>query len=353
MALAVILEPCAFSEPDLRGQPSVYHPYEREFESANRRFVEVRRKPLVTYLRRALFIWLSVAVLDVALAAMPSTDAIMRASMVKTFATSCGNLAYQEFGTGSPIVVLAGGPGMNPAYMAPVAKMLSSEGRRAVLFHQRGTGGSEDASSCPTRLTVNGAIADLDALRRQLRLQKLYLAGHSWGGMLAMAYAQRYPDRVSALLLLDTGPMQAASFPIEEEVIRNRLTATEQAALNQAKNGAPTEKIERRALFAHAENARLLEKDIPIGEPLWYETAGNLMGSDLGNFDVTRGMRTLKAPVMLIFGREDPGFFTIQQIRDQCRQAKVIVIEDAGHYPWMEQPAQMGKSLEDVVATMP
>jgi proline iminopeptidase len=301
----------------------------------------------------AAFLVTSLAALQVAPPAAKSRAASASPSHLKTFQTGCGSLAFAEYGSGKPIVVLAGGPGMNPAYMQPVARMLAASGRRAVLLHQRGTGRSADAISCRERMTLNGAIADLDDLRTHLGLQRLTLAGHSWGGMLAMAYAQKYPERISGLLLLDPGPIQSSSFSTEESAVLARLTPVERTALKEAKDGAPVEKIERRALFAHAENARLLEESIPASEPLWYESAGDLIGPDLARFDVTTGLRVLDAPVEVIFGREDPGFFTAKQIRDLHPGTTLIVIEDAGHYPWLEAPRQTETAIKKAAAALP
>jgi proline iminopeptidase len=282
-----------------------------------------------------------------------SGTAAADSSRLKTFPTGCGTLAYEERGSGDPIIVLAGGPGMNPAYVEPVARSLAAGGRRAVLLHQRGTGKSAAAISCRDRMTLAGAIDDLDDLRVNLGLKKLTLAGHSFGAMLAMAYAQRHPDRVSGLLLIDSGPIKSSSFPTEEAAIRARLTPAEQAALIKAKDGAAAEKIERYAVFAHAENAELLERSISADEPLWYEAAGDLLGPELARFDVSRGLQAAPAPVIMIFGRRDPGFFTAEQIRSLHPQAALIVIEDAGHYPWLEAPDETSEALKRAAATLP
>jgi len=146
---------------------------------------------------------------------------------LRTYVLIATPFAYQEYGTGKPIVLLAGGPGMNPAYTVTVAKMLASGGRRVLLLHQRGTGMSANAISCRDRMNLAGAIADLEALREHLHLEKLTMAGHSWGGMLAMAYAQKYPDRVTGLLLLDTGPMNILVGSTESANVRARLSPEE------------------------------------------------------------------------------------------------------------------------------
>ena len=225
--------------------------------------------------------------------------------------------------------------------MVPVAKMLASGGRRVLLLYQRGTGGSADAISCRERMNLAGAIADLEALREYLHLEKLTIAGHSWGGMLAMAYAQKYRDRVAGLLLLDTGPMNDSG-STESANVHARLSPEERAALQQAKGTAQIDAIEEKAYFADPGKVGLLQESIPSGEPMWYETVGQLIGPDLGKFDVVEEMRNLKAAVTLVFGGFDPGFFIAGQIRDVHPNARLIVVEHAGHYPWLEDPAKTG-----------
>jgi proline iminopeptidase len=273
-------------------------------------------------------------------------------STLRTFDSGCQSLAYQEFGSGKPIVLLAGGPGMNPAYMVPAAKMLASGRRRVLLLHQRGAGRSADAISCRDRMNLAGAIADLEALRTHFQLEKLTIAGHSWGGMLAMAYAQAHPDRVAGLLLLDTGPMNTR-LSTEGAIVRARLSPEDLAALKQAKGTAQRDAIEEKAYFADPEKVGLLQESIPSGEPLWYESVGQLMGPDLDKFDVVQGMRNLKAPVTLVFGRLDPGFAITQQIQEVHPNSKLSVVEHAGHYPWLEDPGQTSPILKVAAAALP
>jgi proline iminopeptidase len=272
---------------------------------------------------------------------------------LKTFPTACKPLTYQASGTGKPIVLLAGGPGMNPAYVMPVAQMLAAAGRRVLLFHQRGTGASAGAISCRDRMTVAGAVADLEDLRSSLQLEKLTIAGHSWGGMLAMAYAQSHPNRVAGLLLLDTGPLGPSAFPIENAAVNARLSPEDRTALHNAKSVADIDLLERKAVFADPAKASLIDQSIPAGEPLWYESVSKLIGPDLGHFDVNRGMRQLNAPVMLIFGRLDPGFFIAQQVEELQHNAKLIVIEHAGHYPWLEDPVRTAAALKATAVALP
>jgi proline iminopeptidase len=274
-------------------------------------------------------------------------------SNLRSFDTGCQSLAYQEYGMGKPMILLAGGPGMNPAYMVPVAQMLAAGGRRVLLLHQRGSGKSADAISCRDRMNLTGAIADVDALRAHLHLEKITIAGHSWGGMLAMAYAQAHPDHVAGLLLLDTGPMSNSAFSTESANVHARLSPADLAAIEKAKGEVQIDAIEEKTYFADAAKVGRLQESIPPGEPLWYESVGQFLGSDIDKFDVVHGMRNHTAPVTLVFGRLDPGFFVTAQIREVRPDAKLIVVEHAGHYPWLEDPAKTAEILKAAAAALP
>jgi proline iminopeptidase len=113
---------------------------------------------------------------------------------------TCGNPA------GQPAVVLHGGPGSGCTpglrrYFDPAAY-------RIVLFDQRGAGRSLPHAGDPgTSLAANTTrhlLADLERLREHLGVGRWLVYGQSWGTTLGLAYAERYPHRVSGLVLLST-----------------------------------------------------------------------------------------------------------------------------------------------------
>lgn len=99
---------------------------------------------------------------------------------------------------GNPILVLHGGPG---AGCLPIHRRYFDPARyRIILFDQRGCGRSRPYAN----VTANGLphlIADIESLRQHLRLKKWALFGGSWGSTLALAYAQEYPQCVTAMIL--------------------------------------------------------------------------------------------------------------------------------------------------------
>ena len=105
----------------------------------------------------------------------------------------CGNPA------GKPAVVLHGGPGSG---CTPGSRRLFDPARyRIVLFDQRGCGRSEarDALFCNTTWHL---VADIEALRRHLGIERWLVWGGSWGSTLALAYAERHPERVTEMVLV-------------------------------------------------------------------------------------------------------------------------------------------------------
>jgi proline iminopeptidase len=107
---------------------------------------------------------------------------------------------YQEGGTpkGKPVMVLHGGPGGGcpPAYF----RYFNPEIFHIVLHDQRGCGQSKPLAELRENTTQN-LVGDIEKLRIHLGLGKVILFGGSWGSTLALAYAERYPQNVSGMVL--------------------------------------------------------------------------------------------------------------------------------------------------------
>ncbi|MEV4318518.1 prolyl aminopeptidase [Actinocrispum sp. NPDC049592] len=104
---------------------------------------------------------------------------------------------------GKPAVVLHGGPGSGTS---PIQRMhFNPEIYRIVLFDQRGAGRSTPHVSDPAHdLATNTTwhlVADMERLREHLGIEKWLLLGGSWGATLALAYAEKHPDRVTEIIL--------------------------------------------------------------------------------------------------------------------------------------------------------
>ncbi len=109
-------------------------------------------------------------------------------------------LYYEQVGnpTGKPAVFLHGGPGggITPEYR----RYFDPEIYRVVLFDQRGSGRSTPPASLEENTTWH-LVSDIEQLREHLRIDTWQVFGGSWGGTLALAYAETHPKRVCELVL--------------------------------------------------------------------------------------------------------------------------------------------------------
>jgi len=113
-------------------------------------------------------------------------------------------LYYREIGQGQPIILLHGGPDFDHTYLLPDMDRLS-DSFRLIYYDQRGRGKSV-ANVQPEDVSLESEMQDLESVRDYFRLESAVVLGHSFGGLLAMEYAIRHPDRVSHLILMNTAP---------------------------------------------------------------------------------------------------------------------------------------------------
>jgi proline iminopeptidase len=103
---------------------------------------------------------------------------------------------------GKPAVVLHGGPGSGST---PWWRTLfDPDTYRIVLFDQRGCGRSTPRGDLDAN-TTHHLVADIERLRRRLAIERWLVLGGSWGSTLALAYAERHPDRVTEMVLFSVG----------------------------------------------------------------------------------------------------------------------------------------------------
>ena len=236
-------------------------------------------------------------------------------------------LAAHVSGDGPPLYVLHGGP-MNDHrtfsdYLDPIA-----EYRTLHLLDQRGCGDSDDAPA--ETYTLATLARDIEDTRSGFGHESVDLLGHSYGGLIALRYALRWPDRVRTLIIAGTpargrnGVMVSPSaWPVwASQVIagfRKETNWTEFALKHDVGN------------HDKAPEVRAILEITKRFDPL---RTGPLMREAMGSMDVTPIGRKRS---VAIFGKQDRRFVWDGPYL-RSKGFRVRLIDDCGHFPYIEQP---------------
>ena len=264
-------------------------------------------------------------------------------------------LHYRSVGAGAPVVILSGGPGFDVDYMLPVAEAFPS--LRRVLLEQRGTGRSMPSDLRAEDMTLNVVVEDLEALRRHLQQERLFLVGHSWGGMLAMAYAAAHPNRIERLILIESGGPTLEFAAWFEDNIRARLwpqdveaerywTEAEKRGVGPDKVALETARAVTPAYFYDRGKGLTFAATMPDGS--LHAAPSALLFADLQkNYDVRAGLGRLDRPTLIIHGHQDPmGDKTAADIHALIKSSTLVYLHKCGHFPWVEQPEAFRRAID-------
>ena len=254
-------------------------------------------------------------------------------------------------GAKTPLVVLNGGPGFDHGYLlASDAWDKIGTHRTVVFYDQRGTGRSGElkaGQSC----TLADQVADLDALRVKLGVERIDLLGHSWGGFLAMAYAVRYPEHVAHVVLCDSA---APKWTETEYLLKNLFPEASErrdqydvlAAIGDASAGGAAVKEYLSMLFV---SSRKRDEFIAAASRLHLNPAVNeALNADLARVDLGPMLSRLKMPVLVLTGRFDANAApsTAWKIHKAIPGSRFEVFEQSGHLPFFEEPEAFVRSVE-------
>ena len=264
-------------------------------------------------------------------------------------------LFCRDVGAGHPIVVVHGGPDFDHSYFLPELDRLA-DSFRLLYYDQRGRGRSAEGVR-PEDVTLTSELDDLDAVRRRSGLESVAVLGHSWGGVLAMAYAIRRPGRVSHLILMDTGPASAGDWRFLREEFVRRRDPRDQEEMNAI---AATDAYARGDLEAEAgyyrRHFRMTVRDPALLEALVARLRANFTEdgvvlartiehrlydetSRAPGWDLFPRLRELDVPTLLLHGEHDVvPVELVARIADAVPGARLTVLPACGHFTYLEAP---------------
>ena len=278
------------------------------------------------------------------------------------------SLAAREIGQGPPMIVLHGGPDFDYGYMLPDLDRLADT-FRLIYYDQRGRGKSADGVT-PDDVTLASDVDDIDTMRKHFQLESATLLGHSWGTVLALEYALRYPTRVSRLILMNPAPASTSDLAVFRKAYAQMLDADmdEQSAM---KAGAAYEKADPEAVAAryriHFKHALARPDDY---EKLMARMKAGFINQgkegiakaravedrlmrdswEIDNYDLLPKLRTLRIPTLVMFGDRDfiPSPIS-EHIAGAIPHARLITLKNCGHFAFLECPGDVKRAINDFV----
>ena len=230
-------------------------------------------------------------------------------------------LYVREIGTGRPIIVIHGGPDFDHCYLLPEMDRLA-DAFRLIYYDQRGRGRSGRGVR-PGDVSIESEVEDVERVRRHFQVESVAVLGHSWGGLLAMEYAIRHPDRVSHLILMNTAPASRDDRLLLEEHFRHIRAPADveamQAIARSARYQAGDLEAEAQYYRLHFKPAvrRPEQVEVIVGRLRSHFTADGVRTAraievrlydetwSAAEFDLMPRLRKLHLPTLVLHGRDD------------------------------------------------
>ncbi len=238
----------------------------------------------------------------------------------------------RAIGRGYPLAMMHGGPGSDHASLLSLMPLSNSY---SLIYYDHRCNGR---SGCPDIKSMNwkNLTADAEVLRKSFKFDKWAVLGHSFGGMVALEYALRYPTSLSHLILLDSG-----AFWIQENVPElltrrgYRKKTVEASRRYFAGEVSPQELFRTKLRIMHAYYYRFNPFKMIFKKRSKSNSQAFIYGFStlLKGWNVMGRLGEIQTPTLVLAGRHDFIFPPEHQalIADRLPNARFEIIERAGH----------------------
>ena len=248
---------------------------------------------------------------------------------------------YEEHGSGDP-VLLAYGIGGNAGMWEPNVEALST-GYRLILWEPRGHARS-DSPENPQRVTFAHWVQDLYDLMDHLGLGHAVVGGLSLGGGIATRFTLDHPERVRALLIIDSSSASGLPLGVDNIVMRAKsievtlkggMDAMAEFAIASNPNVAGRIKLDPSARKEIFDYYRMLT---PIGY-------ANALRALLQMDYITDRLDEITVPTLLVCGDEDPSLGPMREIQKRIPHARFALLSLAGHFANRDRPEAFNRAV--------
>ncbi|QZZ21103.1 alpha/beta fold hydrolase [Leptothermofonsia sichuanensis E412] len=247
--------------------------------------------------------------------------------------------------------LIHGGPGADHTGFKPTFSPLSRK-MQLVYFDHRGQGRS--ARGAKETYTLDNNVEDMEALRQYLGLDRIVVIGASYGGMVALTYASRYPAQVSHLIVIVTVP-DFRFLERAKEILAERGTEVQKAIAQHLWEGTFASEEQLKDYFRIMRPLYSIKADPDAPPPKSWERAivspdaiNIAFGQFLRTYDVRDQLPNITAPTLVIGARHDwicPPEFS-EDIARLIPNSDLRIFEHSGHAIRADEP----EALLDAIA---
>jgi proline iminopeptidase len=278
---------------------------------------------------------------------------------------------YKSIGRGAPLMVVHGGPGASHDYFLPYLLPLART-NRVVFIDERGSGRSEKLADVK-QYTVEAMVEDVETVRQALELGKMSLLGHSYGGVLAQAYALKYQQNLTHLIL-------GSTFPSTRQM--NDVLANEKAHMAPEKLARLNE-LEKTGLYDQgpvwehgrypAEYATLAWGDgyFPflygarpdanydpqaqntstawdLYREMWGSHGEFVIDGNLNSVEYVDRLPTIHVPTLIMVGDHDECDPSLsKEMHEKIAGSKLVILPNSGHMNFVDQPEMWNQTVRN------
>jgi pimeloyl-ACP methyl ester carboxylesterase len=273
---------------------------------------------------------------------------------------------WESVGQGRPLVWVEGGPGF-PAHLGRPDVELLSRWFTCVLINAPGCGRTSAPLDGQGGYSLPSHVEFFEEVRTALGLGRVALAGHSWGGLVASAWAATYPRSVGRLLVFDGyaggGSVAETAATAERDTVLDRIrdrpwfddavgalervlgmdSPTEQELCHGFSPVWPLYFADPDSVIARAHTERLRR------ELRWNVAVAQVWDRDYEALDYRELIAGVECPTLIVVGKQDfvCGPTWNRALAAVIADARYLEIADAGHFPQYEQPKGVTIAIEE------
>jgi proline iminopeptidase len=252
---------------------------------------------------------------------------------------------YLVRGSGPVLLIQPGGAGWGGDATVYIETFRPLEAAHTVVYYDPAGIGRSGRAADPARYTLAEYVEDVEALRRHLGLEALNLAGHSHGGFVALKYALAYPERVSRLLVLNSGAFVRDLEPdwLEAregyETARARLAAADTTLSPDELHAEFIRSLVPAIHFYDYEPVRQTVEDL-LARTTFSVEPFRQFAREMATFDIRDRVAGIRTPTLIVMGDDDlpvlrEGSYLLHE---RIPGAQLLVVPGSGHWPATERP---------------